>query len=157
MLKLLINSSFHSYATAYAGMQLGFETIVKESHLQLEPEIGSKSVQTISRETNKLSLTLTHCAFALQLCHCSPCVTLQIKLVKFFHPLRSFASCLQVSRSSLGLKLSYLQSLMVFCGFCEVVVKQYRQGDSFSSVEFLCFRWTFKVIIHRLLTWCACW
>ena len=52
-------------------------------------------------------------------------------------------------------KPSYLQSLMVFRCFCEVVVKQYRQGDPFSTTEFLCFRWAFKVVIHRLLTWCA--
>ena len=36
-----------------------------------------------------LSLSLSHCAFGLQLYHCSPCAILQISFVKFFHPLRS--------------------------------------------------------------------
>ena len=49
------------------------------------------------------SLSLSHCAFGSQLYHCSPCATLQIKLVKFFHPLRSSARCLKMSRSFLVL------------------------------------------------------
>ena len=55
------------------------------------------------------------------------------------------------------LKLTYLQLLMAFCCFYDVVFQQYRQGDSLSSTEFLLIRWIFEVIVHRLLTWRVCW
>ena len=61
----------------------------------LEIELGSKSPPIMKI----CSLSHTHCAFGLQLYHCSPCATLQISLVKFFHPLRSFARCLKILRS----------------------------------------------------------
>ena len=53
------------------------------------------------------------------------------------------------------LKLTYLQQLIAFCCFYDVIVQQYRQGDSLSSTEFPLLRWIFEVIVHRLLTWCV--
>ena len=61
-------------------------------------------VARTNRFSNTLSLSFSQCTFGLQLCHFSPYATLQFKLVKFFHPLRSFAKCLKMSRSSLVLK-----------------------------------------------------
>ena len=82
-------------------------------------------------------LLLYSCAFGLQQYYCSPCATLQIKMVKFFHTLQSFAIFLRMLRSSVFFfELSNLHLLMTFCCFYYTIVNHYCQCCSFPSSEF---------------------
>ena len=104
---------------------------------------------------SKDSLSFSLCTLGLQPYNCSPCATLQKKLVVYLSMqfVRKMSQDVKVFSC---FKSSLLQSLMVYCCFYDVFAKQYRQSFSFSSTVFLFTRWTLKVVIHRLLICCAC-
>ena len=102
-------------AYSYFFYPFGSHLCFKVQHLQIidinrtlvsffyRTAISNDRNHTMSHSLTCSCLPLSRCAFGSQLYHCSPCATLQIELVKFFHPLRSLARCLKMLRCPLVL------------------------------------------------------